>query len=116
MSVLRVCELEDVAPDSAKLVVVNGLKLSVVRIEEDVFVIGDTCSHADFSLSEGEVDTQDKTLECSKHGAAFSLENGEPQCLPATKPVPVYDVEVREGSIYIKQAELQPGQTSGDSA
>ncbi len=116
MSVLRVCELADLAPDSAKLVVVNGLKLSVVRIEEDVFVIGDTCSHANFSLSEGEVDVQDKTLECTKHGAAFSLENGEPQCLPATKPVPVYDVEVREGTIYISQAELASGQTSGDSA
>ncbi len=105
MTMLRICALDDLAPDSAKLFKIEGLKLSVVRIEDDVFVIGDTCSHADFSLSEGDIDVDAKTLECDKHGAAFSLTNGEPQCLPATKPVPVFEVEVREGEVYV----LLPG-------
>ena len=52
------------------------------------------CTHQDFSLSEGEVDEDEREIECWKHGSTFSLETGEPQSLPATKPVPVYDVRV----------------------
>ena len=39
--------------------------------------------------SEGDVDCDEKLIECWKHGSAFSLETGEPESLPATKPVPV---------------------------
>ena len=35
-------------------------------------------------------------LECWKHGSTFSLLTGRPSTLPATKPVPVYEVR-REG-------------------
>ena len=52
-------------------------------------MIGDRCSHGDYSLSEGDVCEDDREIECPKHGSIFSLETGEPQSLPATKPVPV---------------------------
>ena len=42
------------------------------------YAIGDRCSHQDISLSEGEVLADELTLECWKHGSAFSLETGEP--------------------------------------
>jgi 3-phenylpropionate/trans-cinnamate dioxygenase ferredoxin subunit len=47
-------------------------------------------------LSEGEIDEEDCSIECWKHGSAFSLRDGSPQSLPATQPVPVYGVH-REG-------------------
>jgi 3-phenylpropionate/trans-cinnamate dioxygenase ferredoxin subunit len=72
-----------------------------VRIDDDVYAIGDRCSHADYSLSEGEIDADERTLECWKHGSTFSLETGEPLTLPATQPVPVYTVEVRDGDVLV---------------
>ena len=66
-----------------------------------MYVIGDECSHADYSLSEGEIDSDEKTLECWKHGSAFSLETGEPTCFPAVKPVAVYAVEVVDGVVTV---------------
>jgi 3-phenylpropionate/trans-cinnamate dioxygenase ferredoxin subunit len=72
-----------------------------VRIGDRVYAIGDTCSHAEISLSEGEVICDTLELECWKHGSAFSLETGEPQTLPATQPVPVYDVAVVDGEIVL---------------
>ena len=66
----------------------------VVRIGDDFYAIGDTCSHADFSLSEGDVWADELEIECPKHGSTFSLTTGEPQTLPATQPVPVYEVVV----------------------
>ena len=56
--------------------------------------IGDMCSHANVSLSEGEVWCDEREIECPKHGSTFSLATGEPLTLPATQPVPVFRTEV----------------------
>ena len=58
-------------------------------------------SHADYSLSEGEVIEEDCEIECWKHGSTFSLETGEPQSFPATKPVPVYEVVVEGDDVSV---------------
>ena len=96
-----VCALSDLAPNSASRFELNGSPVAVVRIGDDVYAIGDTCSHADVSLSEGEVICETKEIECWKHGSTFSLETGEPQTLPATQPVPVYVARVVDGMVEI---------------
>ncbi len=104
------CAFDDLAPDTATRFEIDGVGVAVVRIGDDVYAIGDRCSHANFSLAEGEVDTAACTLECWKHGATFSLRTGEPQTLPATKPVPVYDVDLRDGDVYLSvQRESSKG-------
>ena len=87
--------LGDLPPGSARKVVVDGHEVALVHTQGTVFAVGDQCSHADVSLSEGEVDGC--TLECWLHGSRFDLRTGEPTGLPATVPVPVYPVKV-EGS------------------
>ena len=96
-----VCALADLAPGSARRFDVAGRSIAVVRIVDDVYAIGDTCSHADVSLSEGEVFCDDKEIECWKHGSSFSLVTGEPSTLPATQPVPVYVARVVGGNVEI---------------
>jgi 3-phenylpropionate/trans-cinnamate dioxygenase ferredoxin subunit len=98
---LTVCPLDELEADSARRFDIDGHRLAVVRLGDDVFVIGDRCSHADYSLAEGELDGSEKTLECWKHGSSFSLLTGEPNCLPATKPVPTYDVVIEDGVIKV---------------
>ena len=62
---------------------------------------GDTCSHAEVSLAEGMVDTDECALECWKHGSLFSLESGEALTLPATRPVPTYVVRVDGDDVFV---------------
>ena len=93
---VRVGPLADLAPGTAMRVEVDGRPVAVVRIGDDVYAIGDVCSHANVSLSEGEIHVEDREIECWKHGSTFSLETGAPQSLPATQPVPVYRI-FREG-------------------
>jgi 3-phenylpropionate/trans-cinnamate dioxygenase ferredoxin subunit len=90
----RVCARDDLAPGTARCFEVDGQRVALVRVRDDFYAIGDTCSHADFSLSEGDVWPDELEIECPKHGSTFSLATGEPQTLPATQPVPVYDVVV----------------------
>ena len=98
---VQVCALADLAPGSATRFDVAGRAVAVVRIGVDVYAIGDTCSHADVSLSEGEVWCDEKELECWKHGSAFSLVTGEPSTLPATQPVPVFVARVVDGMVHV---------------
>jgi len=67
-----------------------------------VYALGDTCSHADVSLSDGFVEADDCALECPRHGAQFDLKTGEPLTLPAVRPVPVYEVEVIDGDVVVR--------------
>jgi 3-phenylpropionate/trans-cinnamate dioxygenase ferredoxin subunit len=101
MSGVAVCALSEIEPGTARKFDVLGRSVAVVRIGDDVYAIGDTCSHADVSLSEGEVWCDEKELECWKHGSTFSLVTGEPSTLPATQPVPVYVARVANGMVEI---------------
>ena len=76
--------------------------VAVVRLGDDLYALGDTCSHADYSLAEGEVDPEEGTIECWKHGSLFNLSTGEAETLPATRPVPVYDVGVDDGQVWLE--------------
>lgn len=91
----------DAIPKGRALAVdAGGIPVAIVHAEDDQFyAIYDECSHAAVALSEGEVDGC--TLECWLHGSRFDLRTGEPSGLPATEPVPVYPVEVRDGEIYV---------------
>ena len=75
--------------------------VAVVRIDDDLYAIGDRCTHQDISLAEGEVDRDERTLECWKHGSQFSLTDGEPLSLPAVRPVPTYEVTVVDGRVLL---------------
>ena len=98
----RVCSLDEIEPGTAKRVEIDGHTIALVRIDDEVYAIGDRCSHADISLSEGDVLAEERQIECWKHGSTFSLETGEPQTLPATRPVPVYAVRVVDGEVEIE--------------
>jgi 3-phenylpropionate/trans-cinnamate dioxygenase ferredoxin subunit len=97
----RVGPLDDLKPGTSRRLEIGEHRIALVRIEDDVYAIGDVCSHQDISLSEGEVLEEDRQIECWKHGSAFSLETGEPESLPATKPVPVYEARVVDGEIEV---------------
>jgi 3-phenylpropionate/trans-cinnamate dioxygenase ferredoxin subunit len=102
MTAVRACALADLDADGGLLRVdIDKRAIALVRLGDKVYALGDTCSHANVSLSEGEVDTDECALECPKHGSLFSLETGEPLSLPALKPVPTYDVTIEGDDVMV---------------
>ncbi len=95
------CRRDDLEPGTARRFDVDDRRIAVVRIGNDFYAIGDRCSHADYSLSEGDVWTDELELECPKHGSTFSLTTGEPQSFPATQPVPVYEIVVEGDDVMV---------------
>lgn len=92
MTFVPVCTLGELSLDRASRRIVDGTAMAVVRTHEGVFAVNDRCSHADVSLSEGEV--EGCTLECWLHGSAFDLRTGVPSTPPASRPIPTYAVRV----------------------
>ncbi|RBM08179.1 non-heme iron oxygenase ferredoxin subunit [Streptomyces sp. PT12] len=89
---VRVCSLGDLEDEVARRVDLGGVPVAVVRADGEVFAVNDICSHANVSLSEGEV--EDCQIECWLHGSRFDLRTGKPSGLPATRPIPVYPVKI----------------------
>jgi 3-phenylpropionate/trans-cinnamate dioxygenase ferredoxin component len=93
--------LDELEPGTPRRFVIDGTPVAVVRIGDEVHAVGDVCSHANVSLSEGEVWCDEREIECPKHGSTFSLTTGEPETLPATQPVPVFRTEVEGGKVTV---------------
>lgn len=88
------CRRDEIEPGQARRFDVGPHRIAIVRVDDDFYAIGDRCSHEDYSLAEGEVWVDERELECPRHGSTFDLTTGAPCSLPATKPVPVYEVEI----------------------
>ncbi len=96
---IKVCalsELDDRKPFAAN---VDDVEVVLVRDGERVHALADLCSHAAVSLSEGEVSR--KGIECWLHGSCFDLSTGAPSSPPATEPVDVYAVDIRDGDVFV---------------
>lgn len=100
----KVATMSGLAAGAHKLEI-DGETVCLVRIGDAVYALDDTCSHADASLSEGELYDDDLEIECPLHGSTFSLTDGEPQCLPATEPVRVWQVAVDGDDVLVGRGD-----------
>ena len=97
---MKACSLSDLPEDGALRVELDGTPICIARSGGEVFAISDVCSHADVSLSEGDV--EDGQIECWLHGSKFDLRTGAPTGLPAIKPVATYSVTVEGDDVLVK--------------
>lgn len=82
---------------------VEGHVVLVVALKDELVAIEDTCSHANASLAEeGEVDSDAREIECCRHGARFSLDDGSALSLPATSGLRTYRVVTENDSVFIE--------------
>ena len=86
-----VCNASEIQLKQALRILIDDYPVAIVKDSMgEIHAIGDTCSHADISLSEGEI--EGCKIECWGHGSQFDLRSGQPLQLPAYDPVPVFAV------------------------
>jgi nitrite reductase/ring-hydroxylating ferredoxin subunit len=79
----------------------------LVKTDEGVMAVGNQCTHQGAGLDRGVIKIAGsvRTVTCPAHGSMFNLETGKPMRPPATKPVPVYDVKVEDGRVFVRPRE-----------
>lgn len=80
----------------------NGEQVCLVRIGEEIFAFENQCTHAEFPMSDGEM-VDDYVIECCLHGAQFDVRDGSVMEAPAEEPLPVFEVEVKDGGIWVRR-------------
>ena len=99
MPFVKVAQASQLAPGKAIRVEIDDEPIAIFNVDGDLYAIGDTCSHEEASLAEGDV--FGTCVECPLHGAEFDLKTGRPRTLPAVTPVPTYAVKVEGGDIMV---------------
>jgi 3-phenylpropionate/trans-cinnamate dioxygenase ferredoxin subunit len=85
---------------------IDGRPIVLIDLGQELVALDDTCSHENASLTEeGELDAEAREIECCRHGARFSLDDGSARSLPASSGLHTYRVEVQGDAVYI---ELTP--------
>ena len=101
---VRVCRVDELPEVGAAAADINGTIVAIVRTETgEIHAVDDTCSHANVSLSEGELDGC--TLECWLHGSRFDLRTGEPTGPPAITPIAVHTVRTEGDDVFVALSE-----------
>lgn len=93
----------DLSPGEMMYVEVGRDPVVLIRLEDGLYALSDTCTHQDASLSDGEIIGDE--IECPLHGGAFEIRNGMPANFPVVVPVETYDVKVEDGVIFAARKE-----------
>ena len=106
MALVRLCSVTEVPEGEVRRFELEARPFAVVNLGEEGFRVVDAiCSHAHYFLDEGDVDVDDETVECPKHGSTFDLNTGRPTTLPATQPVEVFATKVENDDVMIELSE-----------
>ncbi len=98
--------LEDLPEGKGRQVVVDLVKVLLVRSGEQVFAVEDTCTHQGAPLHAGPVKIGSlPSVTCPLHGSTFGLADGRVLRGPATERVLTYEVRVEDGIVTIRPAD-----------
>jgi 3-phenylpropionate/trans-cinnamate dioxygenase ferredoxin subunit len=93
--IIEICPTNELRPGQMRLVEWEDLEIGV-------FNCAGTISHDNGTLVEGELNEQDCTVECPRHGARFDLKTGKPITLPAYVPVDTFPVIIDDEMIKLE--------------
>lgn len=90
----------DVPEGGLALIDVEGTRVAVANVSGKYYAFDDTCTHAQCSLAEG--DLEETRVICPCHGSEFDVTSGKVLTPPAREPVKSYPLRVEGESLHIE--------------
>ncbi len=98
----RVFALDQLPPGMTRMEPFGERYIAFFNIGGAIYAVDDTCPHLGGSLHDGTVDKDELLVTCPLHAWRFSLCDGTMH--PGRRRIATYDVEVREGDVYVSAA------------
>ena len=98
---IPVAQMADLLPRQMKWVAVDGERRVLANVEGTYYALSDVCGHRNAPLSRGKL--YGYLIECPLHFAQFDVRTGELVDGPVSTAVPIYEVRVEGGTIYVKR-------------
>jgi NADPH-dependent 2,4-dienoyl-CoA reductase/sulfur reductase-like enzyme/nitrite reductase/ring-hydroxylating ferredoxin subunit len=105
--------INDVADGGMLAGKVDDEDVVLVRRGKEIFAVGASCTHYHGPLAEGIVSGD--SIHCPWHHACFDLRTGAPSA-PALNPIPVWNVEQRDGRVFVTTKRDIPPPASAETA
>lgn len=103
----------DLVGDTPKVIEHEGAPIMIVRRENQIYAIANTCSHLGGPLAEGSfIGT---TVQCPWHGSRFCLQDGRVLDGPAVHPQPCMQARIRGGQIEIRKSSRAAEEKRGQA-
>jgi nitrite reductase/ring-hydroxylating ferredoxin subunit/uncharacterized membrane protein len=96
----RTIAAKDLKENKLTRVDVDGIAILLVKRNEEIYALSETCPHLGGPLSEGKL--VDDAVQCPWHGSQLALEDGHVVNGPTTFPARCFDVRVRGGYIEVR--------------
>jgi nitrite reductase/ring-hydroxylating ferredoxin subunit len=101
-----VSRADDLKEGAMQAFKVLDTKVAVANVAGTLYAFGDTCTHLQCSLAEGEL--EETTVTCRCHGSRFDVGSGAVLQGPAREPVKTFETQVEDGTLKIR-ADSQSG-------
>jgi nitrite reductase/ring-hydroxylating ferredoxin subunit len=95
-----VARADDLKEGDMRAFDVRGTKIAVANVAGTFYAFGDTCTHRECSLAEG--DLEETTVTCPCHGSEFDVVSGQVLRGPARVPVGGFEVRAEGGNLEVK--------------
>ena len=89
-------------------ILATGEAVCLVRHNGEISALSDICTHQHFSMSQGDL-LHDGTIQCAWHGARFDCRTGEVKQIPASSPLPVYEVRLEGEHVLVGPRRSRDG-------
>ena len=99
-----VMPLDDLADRKPSRVNVGDAEVLLVRNGDELFAIGNRCTHQGAPLHRGPVRFGGslRSVQCPLHGSTFDLTDGRVLRGPATEPAAAYETRVTDGVVELR--------------
>jgi len=98
---IKACKTDQLKPGEALRLNLTP-PIALYRLNDGYFATEDTCSHAQASLAAGDIDLEERTVECPYHASLFDIRTGQVLSLPANKPVKTYRVKLVDDEVFVE--------------
>jgi len=99
MAFVAVAHLNEIPSDRGLRVRVGEIAIGLYRVGEDVYAMEDTCPHAGYPLSEG--DLEGCVITCNAHGWPFDVRTGFDPKHADGFPIPCFAVRVEGDTVHV---------------
>jgi nitrite reductase/ring-hydroxylating ferredoxin subunit len=96
-----VAAASELPPGAMKWVAVARERVLLANVDGAFYAIQDRCGHKWAPLSRGKLDGA--IVECPLHFARYDLRTGKLVDGPVSADLPVYEVRVEGGTVYVKR-------------
>lgn len=86
----------------------TGEAICLVLYKGEISALSDICTHQHFAMSQGDL-LHDGTIQCAWHGARFDCRTGEVKQIPASTPLPVYEVRLEGDRVLVGPRRKRDG-------